>query len=133
LPAAPMRAASLTPPASTTITSPGAAVSIALWTSKLSPGAVRTVNAGPQSLAPLCMGRSCGPPAYRRSMLSERCGVTICASSARSFLSARLGMGRMRKPMAVMVPVLDELDGDAAQRAEVAVQGVALLREYHSG
>src|SRR5215831_7053985 len=129
----PMMAWSLNPPASTTITSPGAAVSIALCTSRLSPGAVRTVNAGPHSLVPSCIGRSCGPPAYRRSMLSERCGVTICASSAMSFLSGRLGMGRMRKPIAVMVPVLDELHRDSAQRAEVAVQRVALLREHHTG
>jgi hypothetical protein len=59
----PMMAWSLKPPASTTITSPAWAVSIALCTSRLSPGAVRTVNAGPQSFAPLCIGRSCGPPA----------------------------------------------------------------------
>jgi hypothetical protein len=58
-----MMAWSLKPPASTTITSPAWAVSIALCTSRLSPGAVRTVNAGPQSFAPLCIGRSCGPPA----------------------------------------------------------------------
>src|SRR5882724_4789737 len=66
-------------------------------------------------------------------MLSERCGVTILASSARSFLSVRLGMERMRKPMAVMVASLDELHRNAAQRTEVAVQRVALLGEHHPG
>src|SRR2546422_5900658 len=126
----PIRAWSLNPPPSTTITSPGSAVSIALWTSRLSPGAVRSVNAGPQSYAPLCMGRSCGPPAYSRSMLSERWGVTILASSATSFLSGRFGMGRMRKPMAVMSVPLDELHRDSAERPEVPVQGVALVREH---
>src|SRR5215831_11784316 len=65
-------------------------------------------------------------------MLSERCGVTICESSAISFLSGRLGMGRMRKPIAVMVPVLNELHRDPAERAEVAVQRVAFLREHHA-
>src|ERR1700704_4867521 len=99
--------------------------------SRLSPGAVRTVNAGPQSFAPLCMGLSCGPPAYRRCMLSERCGVTIRPSSVTSFLSGRFGMGRMRKPIPVMgVAPLDELHCDPAQGPEVPVQGVALVREH---
>src|ERR1044071_2734004 len=126
----PISACSLKPPPSTTITSPGSAVSIALWTSRLSPGAVRTVNAGPQSFAPLCMGRSCGPPAYSRSMLSERCGVTIFASSATSFLSGRFGTGRMRKPMAGMMISLNELNRDSAQGAEVTVQGIAFVRKH---
>src|SRR5438128_363996 len=127
----PIRAWSLNPPPSTTITSPGSAVSIALWMSRLSPGAVRTVNAGPQSFAPLCMGRSWGPAAYRRCMLSERCGVTIRPSSATSFLSGRFGMGRMRKPIPVMsVAPLDELHRDPAQGPEVPVQGIALVREH---
>src|SRR5580765_123255 len=127
----PMIALSLTPPASTTMTSPGSAVSIALCTSRLSPGEVRTVNAGPHSLVPSCMGRSCAPPAYRRSILSDRWGVTILASSATSFLSGRVGTGRMRKPMAVMDELsLDELHGDAAQRPEVAVERIAFLREH---
>src|SRR5262245_25270637 len=65
-------------------------------------------------------------------MLSERWGVTIWASSAMSFLSGRLGMGRMRKPIAVIVGLLYELHRDAAQGPEVAVQGVALLREDHA-
>src|SRR6266702_2687893 len=64
-------------------------------------------------------------------MLSERCGVTIFPSSATSFLSGRLGMGRMRKPIAVMsMAPLDELHRDAAQGTEVAVQGVALVGEH---
>src|SRR4051812_25749676 len=128
----PMIALSLTPPASTTMTSPGSAVSIALCTSRLSPGEVRTVNAGPQSFEPSCMGRSWAPPAYRRSMLSERCGVTIFASSATSRLSGRLATGRMRKPILAMAVSLDELNRDAAERPEVAVQRVALLREHHA-
>src|SRR3977135_835411 len=58
-------------------------------------------------------------------MLSERCGVTILASSATSFLSGRLGMGRMRKPMAGMMVSLNELNRDSSQGAGVPVQGVA--------
>src|SRR5512133_582013 len=95
----PMMAVVTTPPASTTMTSPGAAMSMALCTIRLSPGVTFTVRAGPQSFPPLCIGRSAAPPATRRFMLSERCAVTIAASALTSFLAGRAGMGRMRKPI----------------------------------
>ena len=61
----PMMALTSTPPASTTMTSPGWAMSMALWTIRLSPGLVLTVSAGPPSQPPPCIGRSRLVPAIR--------------------------------------------------------------------
>ena len=43
----PISALVRSPPPSTTITSPGTAIAIALWIIRLSPGRVFTVSAGP--------------------------------------------------------------------------------------
>ena len=66
----PMIALLRSPPASTTITSPGSARSSALWTRRLSPGRVFTVKAGPAITPPACIGRMRGPPAGSRAMTS---------------------------------------------------------------
>src|SRR3712207_5426556 len=48
----PRMALVVSPPASTTSTSPGRSMSSALWTMRLSLGRVRTVNADPEQLFP---------------------------------------------------------------------------------
>jgi hypothetical protein len=59
----PMMALVSSPPASTTTTSPGPAMSMALWTRRLSPGRVLTVSAKPSIGVPSCIGLSAGPAA----------------------------------------------------------------------
>lgn len=66
---------------------------------RLSPGRVFTVSAGPASIPPLCIGRSCGPPAVMRDIES----LTLATGSERkrattSALTARSRF-RMRKPI----------------------------------
>src|SRR5687768_4771755 len=58
------------PPASTTITSPFTARLSAMCTIRLSPGAVRTVSAGPAIAPPAWYGRRRAPPALMRNIES---------------------------------------------------------------
>src|SRR5512134_1532072 len=128
----PMIACSRWPPASTTITSPGAARSIALWTMRLSPGATLTVNAGPASVPPRCIGRRTALPApCRRLMVSDRSDACSSASDATSAGDGRGGLGRMRNPAGMSGLALDL---DLGRLGELAVDArhaldLALRRE----
>ncbi len=90
----PISALVSSPPPSTTMTSPGSAISSALWIIRLSPGRVFTVSAGPASTPPACIGRKRGPPAVMRDIESEmlatgspRNFATVAASTLRARLA----------------------------------------------
>jgi len=106
------------PPPSTTMTSPGSAISIALCTMRLSPGLVLTVKAGPASGPALWIGRSDGPPAAMRDMES----LILATGSSRNFavmpgstLRARL---QIWNPITANLPCLgyDEITFFAARQ-----------------
>ena len=95
----PMIACAVAPPASTTITSPGWAISIALCTIRLSPAGTRTVSATPSNWPFLCQGRSAASLPASRDMLSERCAQTTPLNFETSVRGGRGGRGWMQKPI----------------------------------
>src|SRR4051812_18128839 len=69
------------PPPSTTTTSPGSAMSSALWIIRLSPGRLFTVIAAPPMRVPSCIGRRREPPAVMRHMQSLTFATGIDANA----------------------------------------------------
>src|SRR5262245_48456279 len=136
----PMIACSRWPPASTTITSPGAARSIAVCTIRLSPGATFTVSAGPASVPTRCIGRSSALPApCSRLMLSERSDAWSSASAATSAGDGRGGLGRMRNPAGISAFPFDlnlgslgEVAVDARHALDLPLGGEALVEAFRA-
>src|SRR6185503_6398443 len=93
------------PPASTTMMSPCSAMLSAQCTIRLSPGAVRTVSAGPAIAPPEWYGRSRAPPAVMRDIES----LTFATGRFRYFSAHCASTLRLRlstlKPTAMVPPL----------------------------
>src|SRR5829696_1885065 len=95
----PKMALVVSPPASTASASPGSSMSSALWTIRLSPGRVRTVNAEPSSFSRPCIGRISG------HAWAGKCGNRGCPCGV-----LLLQQPPYRRPTPLAVLVIDDLE-----------------------